>query len=117
VAHEGLPKREHEALERRIFTLIRGPQIFVNGFEVNPQGWTRVREATRGERVGCEQITELVLDAGFGDGNYRQQNGAYQQRQESEQAHDDPGTTRNTGCIPTEPFRNTRPFLNHRYIH
>src|SRR5262249_44968314 len=55
----------------------------VETFEVNPHGVGGIRDPPVSERVGCQQVTELVVKTRLGNAENGDQRDAQQQNQES----------------------------------
>jgi hypothetical protein len=82
---EKLSESEDEALGGRIHGGVGGEHVDVKGLETHPQRVGRIGEAAVGEGVGGEEVAELVVDAGDGDGKPREECEAEENGTEEEQ--------------------------------
>ncbi len=76
---EPLSGREYQSLRRRVHRHVGGLLNLVQSFEVLPHRVRGVGQASVGEGVGGEQVTEFIFPARSGHAQNRDERGAKKQ--------------------------------------
>ena len=96
-----LPERHHQALRRRILRCVGRLVDDVRGLEVHPQRVRRVRQPAVRERVGGQEVAELVGDVRLRDPDEERDRDARCHRQRPDQARGEEGVRRQASAHAT----------------